>query len=832
MRYVIVLLAVFISLTSLSQTYDFERLDAFIDDTVTSIGGGCALILVNEDSVIYRKGYGDWAANPDTVVEIASATKWLSGAVLMSLVEDGIISLEDTVGMYLPLFSDSGRGHMTIAQCFSHTAGMAPTADYLRDSALTLEQCVDSIAMEPLTTPVGYTLLYGGLSMQVVGRICEVATGEPWDSLFVHRVTEPLGMPNTQYNAHGETDNPHIGGGVTTNIDDLGNFVRMVLANGVFEGDTVLDSLTLAVMQMNHTDTLPIGFSPWRNYDALDPNFKDIRCGIGVWREFVVCDSLVESSSAGGNGCYFWVDHVNKIGGAFTVDRECIFVTPVIYTFKHIIRQFYNPYMINPPGRAYADPELHPYANLFAYQDEHEEIWLSEIDSITGYPRNIIGRDHFVDDSAAILSTTFNGPEFGVDSLGWSIFYTVDTGDTNHIARATFTGSSFDITHLTSDFNYQSAMVSKNLNHPSTDVLCVKGTREAGAMFSFNEDSFETGEVFAVFTPGKNNPFWTPGKREFLTTALIDTLHDSWQIVRRDIGEDITEIITNDPGDKTWPSAIMAPEFGHDYIACAVHGDTAIAIYRDTSTVPDGYWELIGLLQSDLYDTTWTYGSPEFFIANDTTYVSCAIKRGEGSERVGHVWVFDIDDNPATRFAMRCDDGADNLNRSDPEPYVGEEQVFIFYNVNNPCGYDLYRYPTGIATDSHGTGIDENSPSAKPEAFAIFAHPNPFNSAVTISVEQTFLSVQKGQTGMSDLPVTVEIFDVNGRKIKTLRPSATSLEKGGTDSAPLHKGGQGGSYVWQPDESVGSGVYLVRATFGPSTDSVTETATKRVVYLK
>ncbi len=108
------------------------------------------------------------------------------------------------------------------------------------------------------------------------------------------------------------------------------------------------------------------------------------------------------------------------------------------------------------------------------------------------------------------------------------------------------------------------------------------------------------------------------------------------------------------------------------------------------------------------------------------------------------------------------------------------------------------------------TGIEEK-PSAKPEAFAISAYPNPFNSAVTIT---------------APAGAEVEVFDVNGRYIKTLRPSATSLEKGGTDSAPLHKGGQGGSYIWQPGDNIGSGVYLVRATVGG------EGASRKIIYLK
>ena len=79
--------------------------------------------------------------------------------------------------------------------------------------------------------------------------------------------------------------------------------------------------------------------------------------------------------------------------------------------------------------------------------------------------------------------------------------------------------------------------------------------------------------------------------------------------------------------------------------------------------------------------------------------------------------------------------------------------------------------------------------------------------------------------------------------VESLRPSATSLVKGGTEPVPLNKGDvaqrQGVSYIWQPDISLGSGVYLVRARFdyfdklnNRLTDRSGKSVTKMVVYLK
>ena len=134
---------------------------------------------------------------------------------------------------------------------------------------------------------------------------------------------------------------------------------------------------------------------------------------------------------------------------------------------------------------------------------------------------------------------------------------------------------------------------------------------------------------------------------------------------------------------------------------------------------------------------------------------------------------------------------------------------------------------------SYFTGIEEIN-AARPGVLALTTYPNPFNSAVKISVEQTFLSVQNGQTGMSDLPLKIEIFDIAGRRVAELSPRHTAdpLAKGvsGGGLAPLNKGGcpegTGGILTWQPSATLSSGIYLVRATMGD------ESLSKRVVYLK
>ena len=92
------------------------------------------------------------------------------------------------------------------------------------------------------------------------------------------------------------------------------------------------------------------------------------------------------------------------------------------------------------------------------------------------------------------------------------------------------------------------------------------------------------------------------------------------------------------------------------------------------------------------------------------------------------------------------------------------------------------------------TGIDEYTTSSRPSTPTLSAYPNPFNSACRISAPEN---------------AVIEIFDINGRCVAEF---------------------DGGDQIWKPEASVGSGIYLVRATIPEQTTSVV--CTKRVVYLK
>jgi len=230
--------------------------------------GGCALILIEGERVIYRKAFGRFTA--ETVVPIASASKWISGGVIMALVDERTIRLDDRASKLLPQFQGK-KGDITIRQMFSHTHGFPERPNHHRNTRLTLQEAVDKIAEVPLACHPGTELLYSGLGMQVAARTAEIATGKSWVEIFEEKISGPLEMTSTTYDAFGRTDNPNVAGSVETCIDDYGHFVTMVLNGGVFRGKRVLSEDAVSAMLTNQSGDVPIRRHPWQALGQRHP---------------------------------------------------------------------------------------------------------------------------------------------------------------------------------------------------------------------------------------------------------------------------------------------------------------------------------------------------------------------------------------------------------------------------------------------------------------------------------------------------------------------------------------------------------------------------------
>ncbi|TXI47384.1 MAG: class A beta-lactamase-related serine hydrolase [Lysobacter sp.] len=303
--------------------YNFAPVTAEMQSFVQTYTLDGASLRVNKaGEVVYRRAFGGYTLA--TRVRIASASKWLSAVAIARLVEKGQMRWSDTVGQYFPN-ADADKRAITLEQLFSHTSGIAYEEDACLSSPLfTLATCANRILKQPLIGQPGKVFAYGGNSMQVAGRMAEIAAGKAWDDIFIDEVATPLGLTATDYSGassapgYVRTDNPTIDRSVRSTLEDYGKLVDMVLAQGCLRlrfdgacatGAQYLTPATLTVMARDRTVGTVSLYRP--------PNATGFGYGLGQW---IDPESPRLVSSPGGTGFTPWVDRDRRIAGVLLVD--------------------------------------------------------------------------------------------------------------------------------------------------------------------------------------------------------------------------------------------------------------------------------------------------------------------------------------------------------------------------------------------------------------------------------------------------------------------------------------------------------------------------------
>lgn len=155
----------------------------------------------------YTFGYGiTHIENPlevtsRTLFRIGSTTKTITGQIIMMLADQGKLGLDDRVRKYLPNFKvqdEYASANVTVRQLLNHTAGW--DGDIFFDTGAgddALEKYVQKMAEVGQQTPLGELFTYNNASLNIAGRIIEVATGKTYEDAVQDMVLNPLGMDNS-----------------------------------------------------------------------------------------------------------------------------------------------------------------------------------------------------------------------------------------------------------------------------------------------------------------------------------------------------------------------------------------------------------------------------------------------------------------------------------------------------------------------------------------------------------------------------------------------------------------------------------------------------------
>ena len=355
-----------------------SRIDSTLKSFVDSgnIAGVSALIYEKDKEVYYNAfGYADLEAKKpmdrNTIVQIYSMTKPITGTALMTLFEDKGFELDDPVSKYAPEFADikvyegedaSGnpilvdpKRPMTIRDLTRHTAGFGRNADIPGLGKLikeadalntnnTLVEMAQKMGETPLYFHPGEQWEYGPC-VDVQAFLVERISGQPYGEYVRENVLDPLGMEDTRYyvpendrdrfsamyfrNDQGELNQlpdeeaksdyfnhwplTRGGSGLTSTLDNYMRFARMLVHDGTLDSVTILKPETVKLMSTNQLSE-----------SVEKRSFLPSKGQVGFAIDFAVRlrppASKEENNGVvgeyfwdGAASTLFWVDPVNKI---------------------------------------------------------------------------------------------------------------------------------------------------------------------------------------------------------------------------------------------------------------------------------------------------------------------------------------------------------------------------------------------------------------------------------------------------------------------------------------------------------------------------------------
>lgn len=177
----------------------------------TSDGPGGVIGIVQDGSLIFSKAYGlssleyDVPNTTETIFNIASVSKQFTAYSIVLLEQQGKLSIDDDIRIYLPEIPDFGKV-ITIRHLLTHTSGLRNfqnllgIAGWRAGESMTNEDLLRFISRQKeLNFPVGEEYLYCNSGFVLTTFIVERVTGKSFQDWTKENIFDPLGMIHTGY---------------------------------------------------------------------------------------------------------------------------------------------------------------------------------------------------------------------------------------------------------------------------------------------------------------------------------------------------------------------------------------------------------------------------------------------------------------------------------------------------------------------------------------------------------------------------------------------------------------------------------------------------------
>ena len=336
-------------------------------------------------------GYSDIAKRTpmrtDAIFGLASSSKPITAVAILMLVESGDILLSDPVSKYIPEFGAAPQvavarpggpegafdlvpatRPITIRDLLTHGSGLlsggvgqraaGPAAQ--RGPQDTLATYIPKLGAVPLDFQPGTLWRYSGLAgFDVLSRIVEVVSKQPYDEFLRERIFEPLDMSDTSFYYTGRQadrlasvharregkleatprDLSNVkyfsgAGGLSASVEDYLQFAQMLLNRGELDGHRLLGPRTVEMMTANHTGDMVNG--------QFGRPARGMGFGLGMQ---VVLDPIAAQlavskdaiSWPGGSGVAHWIEPAEELVSIYFIQGGQ--GAPARQAFENAVRQ-------------------------------------------------------------------------------------------------------------------------------------------------------------------------------------------------------------------------------------------------------------------------------------------------------------------------------------------------------------------------------------------------------------------------------------------------------------------------------------------------------------
>ena len=193
------------------------KIDMIMQEAINdSVFPGGVVGVMRKGNMVWQQGYGyhDYfktrRVRNNDIYDLASVTKIMATTTaIMKLVDDGKISLDDPVALFIDEFNTADKREITIRHFLLHTSGLPAYRIYV-DKYRTRAEILHAIRNEPLEYRPGERYVYSDLGFILLGEIVHAVSGERIDEFMEREFYRPMGMNSTWFN-------PKNGGATITN---------------------------------------------------------------------------------------------------------------------------------------------------------------------------------------------------------------------------------------------------------------------------------------------------------------------------------------------------------------------------------------------------------------------------------------------------------------------------------------------------------------------------------------------------------------------------------------------------------------------------------------